>query len=291
MSILVNGSTRLIVQGFTGVEGRRHAAACAEYGTKVVGGVSPSRAGSSLDGVAIFGSVFSARKETGADASVIFVPPAAAMDAILEALDAGIATIVCVTEGVPTLDMVRIRRVLPDYPGSRLIGPNCPGVISPGSAKVGIMPGAAYSPGRVGVVSRSGTLMYEAAGQLGALDIGQSTCVGIGGDPVPGSGFVEMLTLFEADEDTDAVLLIGEIGGEAEEAAAAYIRSSMTKPVAAFVAGASAPPGRRMGHAGAIAGTAGGTAAAKKAALMAAGVIVARDPGSIGQVVSVILGD
>lgn len=291
MSILVNGSTRLIVQGFTGVEGRRHAAACAEYGTKVVGGVSPSRAGTSLDGVPVFGSVFSARKETGADASVIFVPPAAAMDAILEALDAGIATIVCVTEGVPTLDMVRIRRVLPDYPGSRLIGPNCPGVISPGSAKVGIMPGAAYSPGRVGVVSRSGTLMYEAAGQLGALGIGQSTCVGIGGDPVPGSGFVEMLELFQADDGTDAVLLIGEIGGEAEEAAAAYIRSSMTKPVAAFVAGASAPPGRRMGHAGAIAGAAGGSAAAKKAALMSAGVIVARDPGSIGEAVSCILVD
>lgn len=291
MGILVGEDTRLIIQGLTGSEGRRHGASCVEYGTRLVGGVSPGRKDSSVDGTPLFASVEEARRETGANTSLIFVPPAAAMDAILEALDSGIELVICVTEGMPVLDMARVRRVLPDYPRARLIGPNCPGIISPGRAKAGIMPGSIFSPGRVGVVSRSGTLMYEAVGQLRALGIGQSSCVGIGGDPVTGSSFADILGLFEADPGTDAVLLIGEIGGVAEEDAAGYIASSMTKPVAAFVAGASAPPGRRMGHAGAIAGAASGAASGKKGALLAAGVLVAQDPCSIGQAVACLLAD
>lgn len=288
MSTLVDENTRLIVQGIGGIEGRRHALACAEYGTRVVGGISPTKDGSYIDGIPVFGSVSHAREATGANASMIFVPANAVLDAIAEALDAGIETIVCITEGVPILDMVKTRRILNEYPASRLIGPNCPGVISPGKAKVGIMPGYIHSPGRIGVVSRSGTLMYEAVGQLTAIGLGQSTCIGIGGDPLPGTSFTDALRLFEADPETEAVLLIGEIGGSSEEEAAGFIASSMTKPVVAYIAGAVAPEGRRMGHAGAVAGATNGNAAAKKASLMAAGVIVAADPASIGEAVALM---
>jgi succinyl-CoA synthetase alpha subunit len=289
MAILVNGDTRLIVQGITGAEGLYHARACREYGTKVVGGVSPGKGGSMVEDFPIYNSVAEARASTGANASVIFVPPAGAADAMLEALDAGMELVICVTEGVPVQDMLRIKRVLPDYPASRLIGPNCPGVISPGKAKIGIMPGAIHGPGRIGVVSRSGTLMYEAVSQLGRHGLGESSCVGIGGDSIVGSGFVDILRLFEADPDTDAVLLIGEIGGEAEETAAAFFAHSMTKPMAAFIAGRSAPPGRRMGHAGAITNGGSGGANAKQGRLHDAGATVIYDPACIGEAVVAML--
>jgi succinyl-CoA synthetase alpha subunit len=290
MSILVNKDTRLIVQGITGAEGLYHAKASRDYGTNVVGGISPGKGGREVEGFPVFDGVAGARTATGANATMIFVPPAGAADAILEALDAGMELVVCVTEGIPVEDMVKVRRVLPDYPASRLIGPNCPGVISPGLAKVGIMPGSIHRPGRVGVISRSGTLMYEAVSQLGELGIGESSCVGIGGDPLVGSDFVSIMRLFEEDEGTDAVLIIGEVGGTAELEAADFAASSMTKPVAAYIAGKAAPPGKRMGHAGAIASDASTSAAAKMKKLLEKGLVVAEDPAGIGQAVAWLLG-
>ncbi len=281
MSILVDRKTRLLVQGITGKEGSFHARACREYGTKVVAGVTPGKGGTEQDGVPVFHTVAEGVAATGANCSFIVVPPAFAADAILEATDAGVPLVVCITEGIPALDMVRVRRVLGGYT-TRLVGPNCPGIISPGKAKVGIMPGPIHRPGRVGVVSRSGTLTYEAVHQLTALRLGQSTCIGIGGDPVIGTSFVDCLRLFEADPETDAVLLIGEIGGTAEEEAAAFAKAHMTKPVVGYVAGQTAPPGRRMGHAGAIIAGGAGTAAEKMAALRRAGIRVVQSPAEMG---------
>jgi succinyl-CoA synthetase alpha subunit len=283
MSVLVSQETRLIVQGITGKHGLYHAKGCRDYGTQVVGGVSPGKGGTTVEGFPVFDTVLAARAETGANATMIFVPPMWASDAILEALDAGIELIVCITEGIPVLDMVKVKRVLSDYPGSRLVGPNGPGIISPGKAKIGIMPGHIHLPGNVGVVSRSGTLTYEAVGQLTALGIGQSTCVGIGGDPINGSSFVDILELFNQDPDTHAVVLIGEIGGGAEEAVAAYTQERMTKPVVAFVAGQTAPPGRRMGHAGAIISGGKGKASDKMEVMAAAGITVVKSPADMGQ--------
>lgn len=286
MSVLVGHHTRLIVQGITGREGLFHAKGCRDYGTRVVGGVSPDRGGTEVDGFPIFDTVHAAREKTGANASMIFVPPLGAADAILESLEAGIELIVCITEGIPVLDMVRVKRVLMDYPQSRLIGPNCPGVITPGQAKIGIMPGRIHRPGSVGVVSRSGTLTYEAVGQLTALGIGQSTCIGIGGDPISGTSFVDALKLFQEDLGTEGLILIGEIGGSAEEDAAAFIRAHVTKPVVAFIAGQTAPPGRRMGHAGAIISGGKGTAAEKVEALRMAGVTLVENPAEMGLAMS-----
>ena len=283
MSILVGTETKLIVQGITGREGLYHAKGCRDYGTQVVGGVTPGKGGTEIEGFPVFNTVKQARAATGANASMIFVPPPAAADAILEALEAGIELIVCITEGIPVLDMVKVKRVLADHPGQRLVGPNCPGVISPGKAKVGIMPGRIHLAGHVGIISRSGTLAYEAVGQLTALGIGQSTSVGIGGDPINGTHFVDALTLFQADPDTHAIVLVGEIGGSAEEDAAAYIQAHVTKPVVAFIAGQSAPAGRRMGHAGAIISGGKGTAAEKMACLAAAGITVVASPADIGK--------
>jgi len=283
MSVLVGTDTKLIVQGITGREGLYHAKGCRDYGTKVVGGVTPGKGGTEIEGFPVFNTVKEARAKTGANATMIFVPPIGAADAILEALDAGIELIVCITEGIPVLDMVKVKRVLPDYPDSRLIGPNCPGIITPGKAKIGIMPGRIHLPGHVGVVSRSGTLTYEAVGQLTALGIGQSTCIGIGGDPVNGTSFVDVLALLEQDPDTHAVVLIGEIGGGAEEEAAAFIKAHVTKPVVGFIAGQTAPPGRRMGHAGAIISGGKGAASDKMAVLQAAGITVVKSPADIGK--------
>ena len=285
MSVLVGNDTKLIVQGITGREGLYHAKGCRDYGTKVVGGVTPGKGGTEIEGFPVFNTVKEARTATGANATMIFVPPIAAADAILEALDAGIELIVCITEGIPVLDMVKVKRVLQDYPNSRLIGPNCPGVITPGKAKIGIMPGRIHLPGHVGVVSRSGTLTYEAVGQLTALGIGQSTCIGIGGDPVNGTSFVDVLALYEQDPDTHAVVLIGEIGGGAEEEVAAFVKAHFTKPIISFIAGQTAPPGRRMGHAGAIISGGKGTAAEKMAALEAAGITVVESPADMGKAV------
>jgi len=280
MSILVDENTRLVVQGITGSEGSFHTRKCMEYGTKVVAGVTPGKGGSLFDGVPVFNSVEQAVKETGANASMIFVPPAFATDAILEAADAGLSLVVCITDGIPTLDMVTVLGYLKGK-STRLIGPNCPGVISPGKCKVGLMPGDIHMPGEVGVVSRSGTLTYEAVAQLTEQGIGQSTCIGVGGDPLIGTTFVDVLRLFEADEQTKIVVLIGEIGGTAEQEAAEVIKT-MTKPVIAFVAGSTAPPGRRMGHAGAIITGSSGTAQEKVAALRAAGATIAASPAEIG---------
>lgn len=282
MSILVDRSTRLLVQGITGKEGSFHARACREYGTAVVAGVTPGKGGTRQDGVPVFHTVAEAVAATGANCSLIFVPPALAADAILEAGDASVPLVVCITEGIPALDMVRAKRVL-EGASTRLIGPNCPGLISPGQAKVGIMPGHIHRPGRVGVVSRSGTLTYEAVHQLTALGLGQSTCVGIGGDPVSGTSFVDCLRLFEADSGTEGILLIGEIGGSAEEEAAAFVKAHMRKPVVAYVAGQTAPPGRRMGHAGAIIAGGSGTAAEKIAALRRGGVRIVESPAQMGE--------
>jgi succinyl-CoA synthetase alpha subunit len=281
MSILVSSSTRVVVQGITGREGGFQTRRCIEYGTRVVAGVTPGRGGETAEGVPVFNTVRDAVRETNADCSLIFVPAAFAADAILEAADAGLPVIVCITEGIPTLDMVMVRRRLQGT-GIRLIGPNCPGVITPGRCRVGIMPGDIFSPGTVGVVSRSGTLVYEAVDQLTHRGIGQSTCVGIGGDPIPGTTVREVLELFDADPDTKAVVLIGEIGGSAEQEAADFIRGGMSKPVISFVAGSTAPPGRRMGHAGAIIAGNTGTAQAKKEALAAAGVVICESPAEIG---------
>jgi len=289
MSILVDGTTRLVVQGLTGKEGTFHALACREYGTRVVAGVTPGKGGLVHEGIPVFDTVAAAVAREGANASIIFVPPAAAADAILEAADAGIGVIVCVTEGIPTLDMVRAHRALQGCP-SRLIGPNCPGLISPGKAKVGIMPARIHRPGRVGVVSRSGTLTYEAVGQLTERGIGQSTCLGIGGDPIIGTTFVDALRLFQADADTDAILMIGEIGGTAEEEAAAFVKANVTKPVVGFICGQTAPPGRRMGHAGAIISGGSGTAAEKMAAMRRAGIAVVKSPAEMGEVLERALG-
>lgn len=289
MSILVDENTRVVVQGITGREGTFHTQQMKAYGTKIVAGVTPGKGGTIHEGVPVFDTVEQAVRETGANTSVIYVPAAFAADAILEAADAGIALIVCITEGIPVLDMVKVMAFLKDRP-ARLIGPNCPGVISPGKCKVGIMPGHIHREGSIGVVSRSGTLTYEAVWQLTQRGLGQSTCVGIGGDPIVGTSFVDVLRLFEQDAQTKAVVLIGEIGGTAEEEAAAFVRARMTKPVIGFVAGQTAPPGRRMGHAGAIISGGQGTAAEKMRAMEAAGIHVVRSPAEIGATVARVMG-
>jgi len=289
MSILVDENTKVICQGITGSAGAFHTRHSVEYGTKVVAGVTPGKGGGDFEGIPIYDSVEEAKRRTGANASVIFVPAPFAPDAIMEATDAGIELIVCITEGIPTLDMIKVKRYL-EGKGTRLIGPNCPGIISPGKCKIGIMAGYIHAPGNVGVISRSGTLTYEAVYQLTTRGIGQSTCIGIGGDPVPGSDFVDLLELFEADPGTDAVVLIGEIGGTMEEEAAEFIRREMRKPVVGYIAGITAPPGKRMGHAGAIISGGRGTAAEKIEALEEAGVKVARFPSDIGEAVASVLG-
>jgi len=282
MSILVDQNTRLIVQGFTGKEGTFHAQQAIQYGTKVVGGVTPGKGGTRHLDLPVFDTVARAVSATGANSSVIFVPPPFAADAIMEAADAGIALVVCITEGIPTLDMVRAWEFL-EGKKTRLIGPNCPGIISPGRCKIGIMPAHIHMEGHVGVVSRSGTLTYEAVGQLTKLGIGQSTCIGIGGDPIIGTNFVDALTLFNQDPDTHAIIMIGEIGGNAEETAAEYIRSSVNKPVIGFIAGQTAPPGRRMGHAGAIISGGSGKASDKIQAMKNAGITVCASPAELGE--------
>ena len=285
MSVLVNKDTRLVVQGITGKEGTFHTRQAVEYGTNVVAGVTPGKGGQEMDGIPVFNTVSEAVKATGANAGVVFVPPPFAADAVMEAADAGVKLVVCISEGVPTLDMVKVMRFL-EGRDTRLIGPNCPGIITPGECKIGIMPGHIHKPGGpVGVVSRSGTLTYEAVGQLTALGIGQTTCVGIGGDPIVGTNFIDMLTEYNADPDTEAIVMIGEIGGTAEEEAAAYIKANVKKPVVAFIAGQTAPPGRRMGHAGAIIAGGKGTAAEKMKALRAAGISVVETPAAIGETV------
>ncbi|MCC6861286.1 MAG: succinate--CoA ligase subunit alpha [Bryobacterales bacterium] len=284
MSILVDENTRVIVQGFTGREATFHSEQSIAYGTRIVGGVVPGKGGSAHLNLPVFNTVAEAVKETGANASVIFVPPAFAADAIMEAADSGIALVVAITEGIPALDMVRAWNSLQGR-STRLIGPNCPGIISPGKSKIGIMPGHIHKPGHVGVVSRSGTLTYEAVGQLTALGIGQSTCIGIGGDPIIGTDFVDAIRLFNEDPDTRAIVMIGEIGGSAEETAAAYVQSCVRKPVIGFVAGQTAPPGRRMGHAGAIISGGSGKAADKIKAMRAAGISVCASPADIGETV------
>src|SRR5213594_1403795 len=289
MSVLIDKSTRLIVQGLTGREGTFHARQAAAYNTNVVGGVKPGKGGTTVEGFPIFNTVQHAVTETGANASVIFVPPAFAADAIMEAADAGLPLVVCITEGIPTLDMMRAVTFLKEHPQTRLIGPNCPGVISPGKAKAGIIPGNICKEGRIGIVSRSGTLTYEAIHQLTRLGMGQSTCIGIGGDPLIGTSHIDALKLFAADAETDAVIMIGEIGGTAEEDAAAWIKDHFKKPVVGFIAGQTAPPGRRMGHAGAIIAGGKGTAAEKMAALTAAGVKVVKSPADIGSAVKSLL--
>jgi succinyl-CoA synthetase alpha subunit len=281
MSILVDKNTRVLVQGM-GKTGLFHAQQCRDYGTNIVGGISPGKGGSVKDGFPQFNTCYEAVKQTGCNASVVFVPPAGAADAIMEAADAGIAVIIAVTEGVPVLDMARALRFLKERPNVRLVGPNCPGVITPGQCKIGIMPGYIHKPGPVGVVSRSGTLTYEAVWQLSNLGLGQSTCVGIGGDPVNGTNFVDVLRMFNDDPQTEAILMMGEIGGNAEETAAAFVKAHVKKPVAAFIAGQTAPPGKRMGHAGAIISGGSGAASDKIAALRAANILVADSPADLG---------
>jgi succinyl-CoA synthetase alpha subunit len=290
MAILVNKETRVLTQGITGVTGRFHTTACKEYGTQMVAGVTPGKGGTSYEGIPVFDTVSRAVAETGANASVIYVPPPFAADAILEAADAGIALIVCITDGVPVRDMVRVKRFLAGR-GSRLLGPNCPGVITPGECKIGIMPGHIHRRGTIGVVSRSGTLTYEAVDQLTRLGLGQSTCVGIGGDPVHGLEFIDVLDLFSRDPGTAAVVMIGEIGGSAEEEAAGWIEANMKKPVAGFIAGQTAPPGKRMGHAGAIIAGGKGTAKEKIETMTKAGIRMAPTPALIGQTMQEALGN
>jgi succinyl-CoA synthetase alpha subunit len=289
MAIWADQSTKVVVQGLTGKEGRFHAVKCREYGTKVVAGTSPGKGGSEVDGVPVFDTVAGARKATGCNASLIFVPPLMAADAILEAADAGIELIVCITEGIPARDEIQVKRAF-ERSSSRLIGPNCPGIISPGKAKLGIMPAHIHKEGTIGVVSRSGTLTYEAVDQLTKLGFGQSTCVGIGGDPCPGTNFVDVLAAFKDDAQTEGIVMIGEIGGSAEEDAAAFVKANVRKPVVAFIAGQTAPPGRRMGHAGAIISGGKGTAKEKMEALAAAGIHVATSPGDIGTTMARALG-
>ncbi len=282
MSILVNKDSKVIVQGITGSAGLFHATQCREYGTNVVGGVTPGKGGTEVDGFPVFDTVEDARRITEANTSLIFVPAAFAMDSMIEAIDAGVELVICVTEGVPTLDMVKAKKYM-EGENVRLIGPNCPGVMTPGEAKVGIMPGYIHTPGRIGIISRSGTLTYEAVWQLSELGIGQSTSVGIGGDPIIGSTFIDILELFNQDDDTDAIIMIGEIGGSAEEEAAEYIKQNIDKPVVAFIAGSTAPKGKRMGHAGAIISGSSGSAKDKVAALENAGVRVCPSPAEMGE--------
>ena len=288
MSILVDRETRVVVQGITGREGTFHARGCLEYGTRIVAGVTPGRGGVLHEGIPVFDTVREAVAKTGAEASMIFVPPAAAADAILEAADAGLKLVVCITEGIPASDMVRVKAALSGHP-TRLIGPNCPGIIAPGKCKIGIMPGYIHKPGPVGVISRSGTLTYEAVAQLSRRGIGQSTCIGIGGDPIIGTTFLDALRLFREDAETRALVLIGEIGGGAEEEAARYAARDLNKPMVAFVAGQTAPPGKRMGHAGAIIAGGHGTAAEKMAVLRECGVRVLQNPAEIGEAVEALL--
>ena len=284
MAILVNKKTKVIVQGITGQSGKFHAESCKEYGTMLVGGVTPGKGGTEILGVPVFDTVWEAKKAVHADATLIFVPAPYAADAILEAEDAGIPLIVCITEGIPVRDMLEVKRVM-SHSKSRLIGPNCPGVITPGECKIGIMPGYIHKRGKVGIISRSGTLTYEAVWQTTQLGLGQSTCVGIGGDPLNGTNFIDVLKLFQEDSETEAVLLIGEIGGDAEEQAAEWAKANLTKPLAVFIAGATAPPGKRMGHAGPIISGGKGTAADKFAAFEKAGAIITKNPGEMGHAV------
>ncbi|UCF38016.1 MAG: succinate--CoA ligase subunit alpha [Acidobacteriota bacterium] len=288
MAIWVDRETRLLVQGITGREGTFHTGLCREYGTNVVAGVTPGKGGMVHDGIPVYNTVAEAVKQEGANTSVIFVPPPFAADAVLESVDAGVPLIVCITEGIPVFDMLKVWNSMQGK-GSRLIGPNCPGIISPGKCKIGIMPGHVHLEGRVGVISRSGTLTYEAVGQLTSREIGQSTCIGIGGDPIIGTGFIDALAAFEKDEETDAVVMIGEIGGSAEEEAAEYIQSSFSKPVVGFIAGQTAPPGRRMGHAGAIISQGKGTAAEKMAKMRECGIHVIESPADIGSAIESVL--
>lgn len=289
MAIWVDSDTRLVVQGITGQEGQFHALGCRDYGTQVVAGVTPGKGGQQVEGIPVFDSVEEARAETGCNASMIFVPPAFAADAIMEAAAAGVELVVCITEGIPVRDMLKARAFLHDHP-TRLIGPNCPGIITPGTAKIGIMPGHIHAPGKVGVISRSGTLTYEAVWQLTNLGLGQSTCIGIGGDPLPGTNFIDALEAFADDPETEAVVLIGEIGGSDEEEAAAWIEENYDRPVVGFIAGRTAPPGRRMGHAGAIIAGGKGTASEKIKALTEAGVVIAESPADIGKAMVQALG-
>jgi succinyl-CoA synthetase alpha subunit len=284
MGILVNKKTKVIVQGITGQSGKFHAESCKEYGTMLAGGVTPGKGGMDILGVPVFDTVWEAKKAVHADATLIFVPAPYAADAILEAEDAGIALIVCITEGIPVRDMLEVKRVM-THSKSRLIGPNCPGVITPGECKIGIMPGYIHKRGKVGIVSRSGTLTYEAVWQTTQLGLGQTTCVGIGGDPLNGTNFIDILKLFQEDSETEAILLIGEIGGDAEEQAAEWAKAHLSKPLAVFIAGATAPPGKRMGHAGAIISGGKGTAADKFAAFERAGAIITKNPGEMGHAV------
>jgi len=289
LSVLVDKNTRLIVQGITGKEGTFHTLQMIDYGTRVVGGVTPGKGGTTHEGVPVFNTVAEAVRETGANASVVYVPPAFAADAIMESAAAGIPLVVAITEGIPVADMVKVKEFLRDKT-TRMIGPNCPGIISPGKCKIGIMPGHIHKEGRIGVVSRSGTLTYEAVGQLSSAGLGQSTAIGIGGDPIIGTTHTDALRLFQADDETDAIIMIGEIGGTAEEDAAAFAKENVTKPIVAFIAGQTAPPGRRMGHAGAIISGGKGTAAEKMKALEEAGIRVVQSPADIGQAIQDVLG-